>query len=73
MYTDAELVASIQTNNETLRAYEGTFIPFGEKLTFDNETRVLFKANTKGEAIKIAREYGRRIMNQKMVYLYRHW
>lgn len=73
MYTDAELVASIQTNNETLKAYEGTFIPFGEKSNVENWTKVLFKAPTKAEATKIAREYGRRIMNQKMVYIYRYW
>jgi hypothetical protein len=52
------------------RTYQATLIPLGEKNTVDNWDTRFFKATTKPEAVRIAREYAARIAGKKLVYVY---
>lgn len=72
MLTDSEIINAFQLRNTGKNIYEATFIPMGEKSTVDNWEQLLFTANSKEEAVRVAREYGNRILFKKLRYVYRH-
>lgn len=53
------------------KVFEATFIPndapYPSVSLWDHR---FFKATNKAEAVKIAREYGKRIADKKMIYVY---
>ena len=69
MLTDQELINAFECSGPG-KFYRATFIPMGEKNEVTNWDVRSFKAANKGEATKIAREYGKRIINMKMIYVY---
>jgi hypothetical protein len=69
--TDQELIDAF-AGNARGKIFEATFIPedapnTGSVALWD---RRFFKAQNKPEAVQIAREYGRRIIDKKMIYVY---
>jgi hypothetical protein len=53
------------------KVFEATFIPEGAPYpSVSLWDRRFFKATNKAEAVKIAREYGKRIAGKKMIYVY---
>lgn len=71
--TDEELINAFQHRNGAKNTYLATFIPEdAEKSTVHNWHEVTFTANSKEEAVRIAREYGSRIILKRMIYVYRH-
>ena len=72
LLTDSEIINAFQLRNTGKNTYTATFIPMGEKSTVDNWQELLFTANSKEEATRVAREYGNRILFKKLLYVYRH-
>ena len=73
LLTDDELVRAFNKTNGAKNTYQATFVPDEEDNLVSNWDIQLFTANSKPEAVKIAREYGYRIINKRMVYVYREW
>jgi hypothetical protein len=79
-YTKGQAMTTTLINDQDLidafngvttgKIYEATFIPLGCPNSVALWDRRFFKAQNKQEAVKIAREYGKRIINKKMVYVY---
>jgi len=69
MLTDQELINAFEGSGPGKR-YRATFIPLGEKSMVTNWDVRGFTAASKPEAVKIAREYAKRIIGMKMVYVY---
>lgn len=69
MLTDQELINAFECGGPG-KYYDATFIPLGERSNVTNWDIRPFKAANKAEATKIAREYGKRIIGKKMVYVY---
>lgn len=70
LFTDQELASAF---SQTLGAkqYKATFIPESAPYpSVDLWDERYFTANSKPEALKIAREYGARIIGKKMIYVY---
>ena len=73
LFTDEELVRFFNPELGEIKEYrlfEATYIPNGEPNRVDNWDKREFLAKNKTEAVKIAREYGARIIGKKMVYVY---
>ena len=71
LLTDDELVSAFAMSNGAKNVYQATYIPEDEDNLVSNWDIKLFTANSKPEAVKIAREYGYRIIDKRMVYVYR--
>jgi len=71
LLTDDELVSAFDKTNGAKNTYQATFVPEDEENLVSNWDIRLFTANSKPEAVKIAREYGYRIIDKRMVYVYR--
>lgn len=71
LLTDDELVSAFDMSNGAKNTYQATFIPEDEENLVTNWDIRLFTADSKPEAVKIAREYGYRIIDMRMVYVYR--
>ena len=69
MLTDQELINAFECGGPG-KYFDATFIPLGEKSNVTNWDIRPFKAANKAEAVKIAREYGKRIIGKKMEYVY---
>ena len=69
MLTDQELINAFECGGPG-KYYDATFIPLGERSNVTNWDIRPFKAAHKAEAVKIAREYGKRIIGKKMEYVY---
>ena len=69
MLTDQELINAFECGGPG-KYYDATFIPLGERSNVTNWDIRPFKAANKAEAVKIAREYGKRIIGKKMEYVY---
>jgi len=52
------------------RLFEATYVPNGQPNRVENWEVRQFLAKNKTEAVKIAREFGARIIGKKMVYVY---
>lgn len=70
LINDQDLIDAF-SGTTTGKIYEATFIPtdapYPSVALWD---RRFFKAQNKPEAVKIAREYGKRIISKKMIYVY---
>jgi hypothetical protein len=68
--TTEELIAAF-AGETSGKIFEATYIPNGaEYPSVPLWDRRYFKAANKAEAVKIAREYGKRIIGKKMIYVY---
>lgn len=73
LLSDSEIINAFQLRNTGKNTYQATFAPFSNPRAYLSEcTELLFTANSKEEATRIAREYGTRILSMKMIYVYRH-
>ena len=73
LFTDEELKRFFNPELGEIKGYrlfEATFVPNGEPNRVENWDVRQFLAKNKTEAVKIAREYGARIIGKKMVYVY---
>lgn len=71
-YTDSELLAAF-TQNKGSKTFVATFIPFDTKRSDSDiaawdEKRLT--ANTRAEALELAREYGVRILGKRATFLH---
>jgi len=72
LISDETLIAAFATVNPNYRfQYQATYIPLNEENNVDNWIIMPFYANSKDEAVKVAREAGARIFELKLVYVYR--
>jgi hypothetical protein len=77
-FTDQELIDAF-LGERAGKIFRATFIPADVSYrdhSVDQWDERLFKAANKKEALKIAREYGERIIDKKMIYVYlgaRRW
>lgn len=68
--TTEELIAAF-AGETSGKIFEATYIPNGAAYpSVPLWDRRYFKATNKAEAVKIAREYGKRIIGKKMIYVY---
>jgi hypothetical protein len=76
LFTDQELIDAF-LGERPGKIFRATFIPaWAPYPSVDQWDERLFKAANKAEALKIAREYGERIIDKKMIYVYlgaRRW
>jgi hypothetical protein len=70
-YTDAELIRAF-SSEASGKLYEADYIdtPRGVDYKFDQLEKKYLVAGSKPEALRIAREYGERILGKRLVYLY---
>ena len=68
-YRDDELMYAFEMRAPG-KLFEATFIPVGEPNLVTNWDKRNFVAHDKAEAVRIAREYGRRIIDMEMIYVY---
>jgi hypothetical protein len=68
-FRDDELIDSFELKAPG-KLFRATFVPAGEPNMVSNWDVRPFIALNKAEAVKIAREYGQRIINMDMVYVY---
>ncbi len=70
LLTDDELArAFAQTLGK--RRYEATFVEYDQQYPrYEGEIVKTFTADSKPEALRIAREYGARFLNKKVAYVY---
>lgn len=72
LISDETLIAHFASVVPNYRfSYRATYIPLNEKNNVDNWIVKYFYANSKDEAVKVAREAGARIFGLKLVYVYR--
>ena len=69
LLTDEELIHAF-SGFAAGRAYRVTMIPLGEESTVKNWETYYLNAASKPEAVKIAREYAKRIVKKKLIYVY---
>lgn len=70
MITDHELIMAFSSARpKGKKVFEATFTP-QDKPGVDNWQQKTFTASNKAEAVRIAREYGARISNQRCEYVY---
>ncbi len=67
--TDEELIHAF-SGFAAGRAYRVTMIPLGEENMVSNWETYYLNAASKPEAVKIAREYAKRIVKKQLVYVY---
>ena len=74
LFTDDELIKlfnpGLVDDTTGYRLFEATFVPNGQPNRVENWEVRQFLAKNKTEAVKIAREFGARIIGKKMVYVY---
>jgi hypothetical protein len=68
-FRDDELIDAFELRSPG-KLFNATFIPAGDDNRVDNWDIRVFHAFNKADAVKIAREYGQRIINMDMVYVY---
>jgi hypothetical protein len=70
-YSDAELIHAF-TSAADGKVYQADYIdtPRGTNFKFDQLESKYLLAESKPEALRIAREYGERILGKRLVYLY---
>jgi hypothetical protein len=68
--TDAELIAVMNgTNKDGKKVFLALFEPRKNSLPQMDGRSVTFHADTKAEAERLAKEYGRRILDRRLAYL----
>lgn len=68
-FTDEELIAAFAFERPG-RSWRATFVPAGAPNEVPLWDQRMFSAANKAEAVRIAREYGERIIDMRMVYVY---
>jgi len=70
LITDAELIAVMNgTNKDGKKVFLALFEPRKNSLPQMDGRSVTFHADTKAEAERLAKEYGRRILDRRLAYL----
>lgn len=68
-FTTDELIESFELKRPG-KMFRATFVPAGERHSVDLWDVRMFIADDKKEAVKIAREYGQRVIHMDMVFVY---